>query len=171
MKDLVLPILIAVIAFIIFNRQPKTEYAASDVVLTAPVPPNVVQGIISKVQMLKPDYAPIDTVFVNRQTDGTYAARILFFNTKKFFGAQFDITARLNKDGVVEILDIGASTQVDSGTGYKLDKYREWKDVQDNLDYQFKGALATVPQLSLTNIPMAYNQGMIMSQSNLMTRA
>jgi hypothetical protein len=171
MKDLILPILVVVVALLVFNRQPETKYAASDVVLTAPVPPNVVQGIIAKVQMLKPDYAPIDTVFINRQTDGSYAARILFFNTKKFFGAQFDITARVATDGTIEILDIGASTQVDSGTGYKQDKYREWKDVQDNLEYQFKGALATVPQMSLTNIPVAYQEGMIMDQSNLMTRA
>ena len=69
MKDLVVLILVIMILFFIWNgRQGKVStYAAGDVNLTAPVPPLVVQAIIEKVQSMKPDMAPIDTVFVNIQ--------------------------------------------------------------------------------------------------------
>ena len=177
MKDLVVLILVIMILFFIWNgRQGKVStYAAGDVNLTAPVPPLVVQAIIEKVQSMKPDMAPIDTVFVNIQPDGSYTSRIMFFDTKHFLGTQYDVSAKVDRDGGVSILKIGDSASVDPTAGYKPDVYQPWVDVQKNLDTQFKGALQGYknqpPQPNLSSIPAAYNQDMIVTQTNLQTRS
>lgn len=176
MKDLTVLVLVLVILFLLWNsRTPVGTYAAGDVELTAPVPPNIVQAIIEKVQSMKPDLAPIDTVFVNIQPDGSYNSRIMFYNTKHFFGTQYDVSAKVEKDGSVNILKIGDSSTVDHSTGYKPDVYMPWTEVAENLSVQFKGALQGYknqpPQPNLQNVSAAYNQGMIVSQSNLLTRS
>lgn len=175
MKDLVVLILAALVLFFVWNDRQVATYAAGDVDLTAPVPPLVVQAIIEKVQSMKPDMAPIDTVFVNVQPDGSYNSRIMFFDTKHFLGAQYDISAKVNTDGSVDILKIGDSATVDPTAGYKPDVYQPWVDVQKNLDTQFQGALQGYknqpPQPNLLSVPAAYKQNMIMTQTNLQTRS
>jgi hypothetical protein len=176
MKDFVILVLAALIFFFVWNsRQTKVTYAAGDVQLDAPVPPLVVQAIIEKFQSTKPDYVPIDTVFVNLQPDGSYMSRIMFYNTKEFFGTQYDIKAKVASDGSVTLLDVGDSATVDPTYGYKPDKYQPWVDVQKNLDTQFKGALQGYknqpPQPNLSNPSIAYQQGMLESTTNLMTRS
>jgi len=176
MKDLVILVLVLLAFFFIWNsRQEKVStYAAGDVILDAPVPPLVVQAIIEKFQELKPDFAPIDTVFVNIQPDGSYKSRMMFFNTKHFFGAQYDINAKVNEDGSVNILNIGDSNTVEATAGYKPGKYQAWTDVQENLDAQFKGALQGYknqpPQPNLSSVSSAYQQNMLVTQTNLQTR-
>jgi len=176
MKNLVVLALAVLILFFIWNkRTPKSEYAAGDVNLTAPVPPLIVQAIIEKVQSMKPNMAPIDTLFVNIQPDGSYNSRIMFFDTKHFLGTQYDISAKVNNDGSVDILKIGDSSTVDPTYGYKPDKYQTWTEVTANLDTQFKGALQGYknqkPQPNLNNMTTAYNQGMTVTQTNLQSRS
>lgn len=124
---------------------------------------------------MKPDLAPIDTVFVNIQPDGSYNSRIMFYNTKQFFGTQYDINAKVGDDGSVSILNIGDSATVDPTYGYKPDVYQPWKDVQTSLDTQFAGALKGYknqpPQPNLSSPAVAYQQGMIETTSNLQTRS
>lgn len=176
MKDIVILVLVLLVLFFVWNgRQEKVStYAAGDINLVAPVPPLIVQAIIEKVQSMKPDLAPIDTVFVNIQPDGSYKSRIMFFNTKHFFGTQYDISAKVNDDGSVNILDIGDTNTVEATAGYKPGKYQEWTDVQKNLDTQFEGALEGYknqpPQPNLSSVSAAYNQNMIVTQTNLQTR-
>lgn len=176
MKNLVVLALAILILFFIWNKQtPKAEYAAGDVNLTAPVPPLIIQAIIEKVQSMKPDMAPIDTLFVNIQPDGSYNSRVLFFDTKHFLGTQYDINAKVNTDGSVDILKFGDSATVDPTYGYAPDKYQTWTEVTSNLDAQFKGALQGYknqkPQPNLINMTKAYNQGMSVTQTNLQTRS
>jgi len=177
MKDLAVLVLAALVLFFVWNGRQgkKSMYAAGDVNLTAPVPPLIVQAIIEKVQSMKPDMAPIDTLFVNIQPDGSYNSRIMFFDTKHFLGAQYDVSAKVNTDGSVDILKLGDSSTVDPTTGYLPDVYQPWVDVQKNLDDQFKGALKGYknqpPQPSLQSIPAAYKENMILTQSNLLTRS
>jgi hypothetical protein len=174
MKDIVILVLVILVLFFLWNGRQKATYAAGDVVLDAPVPPIIVQAIIEKVQSMKPDLAPIDTVFVNIQPDGSYKSRIMFYNTKHFFGTQFDINAKVNDDGSVNILNIGDTNTVESTMGYKPGSYQNWVDVQKNLDTQFEGALQGYknqpPQPNLSSIPAAYQQNMTVTQTNLQTR-
>jgi hypothetical protein len=175
MKDLVILIFTALVLFFLWNGRQSATYAAGDVNLTAPVPPLVIQAIVEKIQSMKPDMAPIDTVFVNIQPDGSYKSRIMFFDTKHFLGTQYDVSAKVDQDGSVNILSIGDSSAVDTTYGYKPDKYQNWTEVVTNLDAQFKGALKGYknqpPQPNLTNIGTAYNQNMISTQRNLQTRS
>lgn len=176
MKDIVILVLVVLAFFFVWNsRQTTSTYAAGDVQLDAPVPPLVVQAIIEKIQSMKPDLAPIDTVFVNIQPDGSYNSRIMFYNTKHFFGTQYDVNAEVSTDGSVNIRSIGDSAAVDMSLGYKPDKYQPWSDVQANLDGQFAGALKAYkdqpPQPNLVNPTGAYSQGMIETKMNLMTRS
>lgn len=175
MKDLVVLILVAVILFLIWNGRTDTSaYAAGDVDLTAPVPPNIVQAIIEKIQSVKPDLAPIDTVFVNIQPDGSYNSRIMFYNTKHFFGTQYDVNAKVNSNGAVDLIRIGDSTTVDPSAGYKPDAYMPWVEVKENLSAQFRGAMQGYknqpPQPNLSSVNAAYEQNMIATQTNLLTR-
>ena len=176
MKDLVVLVLVVIILFFIWNgRQANaSSYEVGDVTLDAPVPPVIVQAIIEKVQSMKPDFEPIDTVFVNIQPDGSYKSRMMFFNTKHFFGSQFDINAKVNADGSVSILNIGDTNTVEASAGYKPGEYQVWTDVQTNLDTQFQGALQGYKnqptQPNLSSIPAAYKQNMIVTQTNLQTR-
>ena len=175
MKDLIILVLVLLIVFFMWNKRQAATYAAGDVDLTAPVPPLIVQAIIEKIQSMKADLAPIDTVFVNAQPDGSYNSRIMFYNTKHFFGTQYDVSAKVGEDGSVDILKIGDSANVDLSIGYLPDKYQSWSDVQANLDGQFAGALKgyknQAPQPNLANPSGAYSDGMIETRTNLLTRS
>ena len=178
MKDFVILVLVAIafVAVLSGRTTPKVStYATSDVDPTAPVPPVIIQAIIEKVQSSMPDISPLETLFVNVQPDGSYNSRHMFYNTKYFYGRQYDVSAKVDSDGSVQILKLGDSSQVDSTAGYKPDVYQPWKSVKANLDSQFKGALAGYknqpPQPNLNNLTKAYGQNMILAESNLMTRS
>jgi hypothetical protein len=178
MKDFVILVLVA-LAFVavLNNRSSKmvSTYAVSDVNPTAPVPPVIIQAIIEKVQSSLPDMAPLETLFVNIQPDGSYNSRHMFYNTKYFYGTQYDVNSKVGSDGSVQIVKIGDSSQVDPTAGYKPDVYQPWKSVESNLDSQFKGALVGYknqpPQPNLNNLTKAYGQNMILAESNLQTRS
>lgn len=178
MKDFIILVLVALAFVAVLNGRnaPKVStYAVSDVNPVAPVPPVIIQAIIEKVQSSMPDMAPLDTLFVNIQPDGSYNSRHMFYNTKHFYGAQYDVNSKIGPDGSVEIVKVGNSAQVDPTAGYKPDVYQPWKSVESNLDSQFKGALSGYknqpPQPNLNNITKAYGQNMIMNETNLMTRS
>jgi hypothetical protein len=177
MKDFVILVLVA-LAFVVVlnNRKSKVSaYSVSDVDPTAPVPPLIIQAIIEKVQSSLPDMAPLETLFVNIQPDGSYNSRHMFYNTKHFYGTQYDVNAKVGADGSVQILKLGDSAQIDPTAGYKPDLYQPWKSIESNLDSQFKGALMGYknqpPQPNLNNLTKAYGQNMILAESNLMTRS
>lgn len=176
MKELIVLILAATILFLIWNgRQKDSVYAVGDVVKDAAVSPSIVQAIISKFQEAMPNMAPIDTVFVNAQPDGSYNSRILFYNTKYFFGAQYDINAKVGADGSASIINMSDSKQAVSSDGYTPPTYQTWTEVQDNMSSQFKGAMAGYknqpPQPNLDNVASAYKQNMLITQTNLQTRS
>ena len=178
MKDFVILVLVAIAFVAILNGRNALKvstYAVSDVNLTAPVPPVIIQAIIEKVQSSLADMAPLETLFVNIQPDGSYNSRHMFYNTKHFYGTQYDVNAKVGSDGSVEIVKIGDSAQIDPTAGYKSDVYQPWKSVEANLDSQFKGALVGYknqpPQPSLNNLTKAYGQNMILAETNLMTRS
>ena len=145
MKDLILVVIAGIVLFLVTNRQTVREtYAVGDTVLTAPVSPEIVQAIIETFQATNPNLHPIDTVFVNTQPEGGYVARILFYNTKYFFGAQYDITATLQNDGTMNIKTADKTATVDPSYGYKTDDYQSWQDVEVSNQAQFTNALDKV---------------------------
>lgn len=149
MKDLVILLLIAIIVFLIWNNRVNlSDYVAPPVANdgTVPVPPDVIQGIIEKVQQSKPDEYPLETLFITPQADGSYSSRFMFYNTRKFLGTQYDVTAKVRTDGGVDILNMTASAKEDPSTGFKPDTYKPYADIESNSANQLKSILATRPE-------------------------
>ena len=143
MKGAFVLLLAGLLVFFLWNEQKSTYDPSplSDMNQVTPLSPDIIQAIIAKAQTIKPNIVPINTVFINKQPDGTYNSRISFFNTKHFYGVQYDINSKVNSDGSVEILNVGDSPKVDANFGYTPGKYQAWSSVSDSISTQLKGAL------------------------------
>lgn len=147
MEGLVILLLVAIIVFMIWND--RSRYAAQPMASdngSAPVPADVIQAIIEKIQQTKPDEYPLETLFINAQADGSYTSRFMFYNTRKFLGTQYDVVSRVLSDGNVEIVNISQSAKEDPSTGYKSDTYKPFDDITNNTTSQLKSILATRPE-------------------------
>lgn len=132
MKTFIIVMLVLLALFFLFNKQAST-YSTEDGDTTAPIPPVVNEAILEKFLKGNPDLVPIDTVFINPQADGSYVSRVLFFNSSIFSGIQYDIVSRVNADGSVSILSSDLTSQPDPTVGFKPDKYKSWKEIDDKL--------------------------------------
>ena len=109
---------------------------------------NIIQAIIEKIQAGAPWLQPVNTVFINPMTTaqgGTeYNARIMFLDTRGFFGEQYDVTASVGPDGLVNILKKTA-TSSPSHAGpferFQPDKYKSYSNITDSLSLQLRQAL------------------------------
>jgi hypothetical protein len=143
MKDLITIVLLLVIAFLVWNSRQTETYADQTSNQTGDsVSPDVTQVIIDAIISDKDDYRPLETLFINHQGDGVYNSRFMFLNTKKYYGEQIDVQARVNQNGSVDILNQTLTAQVDYSNAYKPDKYESWETIQNSLDAQLKDALS-----------------------------
>ena len=143
MKDLITVVLLLVIAFLVWNSRQTETYADQTSNQTGDsVSPDVTQVIIDAIISDKDDYRPLETLFINHQGDGVYNSRFMFLNTKKYYGEQIDVQARVNQNGSVDILNQTLTAQVDYSNAYKPDKYESWETIQNSLDAQLKDALS-----------------------------
>jgi hypothetical protein len=154
MKDLVILVLVIIVAFLVWNSRVNlsgyTAPVAANDGSTAPVPADVTQAILEKVQQTKPDEYPLETLFITPQADGSYATRFMFYNTRKFLGNQYDVIAKIASDGSVSITNMTESAKEDPSTGYKPDVYKPYEDIQTNSTNQLKAVLATRPETPVT---------------------
>lgn len=153
-KDLTIILLASIALFLAWNGR-KSGYEASSsgvpIDTSAPVPPEITMAIIAQLQKMVPDSWPIDTIFVNPQPDGGYKARIMMFNTKKYFGTQYDVQANVSQDGSVNILQKEETSVVDEMYGFKNDKYKNFQGITEALDAQLKTEMAKpIPEPLLT---------------------
>ena len=143
MKDLIVLILATMAFFFVWNGMQTPSgpsyYSTEDVVQDKAISPEITQAILTKALTLKPDIVPINTLFINSGADDTYDARMLFYNTKHFYGVQYDLKAKVSPGGAVEILAFGDSPVVEANPGYTGGSYQSWKAVTDNLNTQFQG--------------------------------
>lgn len=138
-KAIIVLMCMTILYLILVRTTGLTSYVQTD----AAIAPEITQSILNTVLSSAKDFVPLDTVFNNRQADGTYLSRFMLYNTKHFFGKQVDIQSRINPGGSVSILNMSNSVQVDTNTGYKGDEYQPWHDIEDNLNGQFNAALAS----------------------------
>jgi hypothetical protein len=75
--------------------------------------------LLATKKKLPPGYEPIDTLYVDRQSDGTVKARFLFLNLGKYSGIQYDVSANMNADGTVEITSMSTSVPSNLEAAYK----------------------------------------------------
>ena len=84
------------------------------------------------------------------QSGITYDARLLFLDTRGFFGVQYDVTAGVSPEGAVQILSKTSSSSPDrSGPfqSYAPDKYQPYEDINQALNDQLTSVLAASRQL------------------------
>jgi hypothetical protein len=75
--------------------------------------------LLATKKKLPPGYEPIDTLYVNRQPDGSVNARFLFLNLGKYSGIQYDVSANMNVNGTVDITSMSTSVPSNLEAAYK----------------------------------------------------
>jgi hypothetical protein len=145
MKDIVIVCLVAITAFLVWNQPDPTSFENAE---TQPVSPDIIQVIIEAIQKEEPDLEPLETLFIEPKMDRTgtlvYNARMMFMNTRGFFGVQYDIVARVGSDGEVRLVSKIGSAHIDREGPFKSfirDKFMPYKEIDDNLDRQLKEML------------------------------
>ena len=121
---------------------------------------SIIQAIIEKIQSGAPWLQPINTVYINPMADpqgGTsYNARFMFLDTRGFFGEQYDVTATVAPDGVVNLLKNTHTSSPSPGgvfERYAPDKYQKYADIRDSMSFQLRQALQQTRELpGTTNI-------------------
>ena len=148
MKDLMILLLVIIVAFLVWNSRVNLSGYVAPAANNgdAPVPPDVIQAIIEKVQQSKPDEYPLETLFVTPQADGSYVSRFMFFNTRKFLGNQYDVVAKVREDGNVDITSMTEFAKSDPSAGYLPDTYKPYDDIQANSTSQLSALLASRPE-------------------------
>ena len=95
----------AILGILFLNSSSVAGFAEP---VTPQVPPNVIQVIIEALQRQEPWLQPVETIYVTpksgAQSGITYDARLLFLDTRGFFGVQYDVTAGVSPEGAVQIL-------------------------------------------------------------------
>ncbi len=141
-------LLVIIVVFLVWNSRVNLSgyVAPTENNENAPVPPDVIQAIIEKVQQNKPDEYPLETLFVTPQADGSYISRFMFFNTRKFLGNQYDVVAKVGENGNVDIISMSEFAKADPSTGYKPDTYKPYGDIESSSTSQLSALLATRPE-------------------------
>ena len=80
----------------------------------------LIQKILAATKkQLPPGYEPIDTVYVNRKSDGTVESRFMFLDLGKYSGVQYDVKANMNSDGTVAVSSVETSLPSELEAAYK----------------------------------------------------
>jgi len=149
-----------VTAYFFWNTSSLTAKYADPSPNAPAVPRSIIQAIVEKIQAGAPWLQPVNTVFINPMTtpqgSTEYNARLLFLDTRGFFGEQYDITAAVAQDGSVNILK-KTSTSSPSAFGpfepFSSDKYQDYSDVNVSLRAQLQQALQQTRELpGTTNV-------------------
>ena len=139
-QDLLLFLLLAIFGFLIWNRTNGETFV--DVSADKPVEPATIQTIINAIQAKVPDLYPIQTVYINPfegdQGSMIYNARIMFLNTRGYFGVQYDVKA-------LEMTEQPTPDMTGPFMAYTGDGYEKFEDIQTVLDQQFADLKTQVP--------------------------
>jgi hypothetical protein len=142
MKDdqLVVFGLLALFGFLVWNSQRSATERFENATDEKPVEPAVIQSIINAIQARVPDVYPVQTVYIHTmqgsQGSEIYNARILFLNTRGYFGIQYDVQA----DAQGRLLSVSGQVAPDAEgpfLPYSEDRYGTYEDIQTVLDKQF----------------------------------
>lgn len=150
-ETLVIFTLLALFGFFIWNRTRNETF--TDVSSSISVEPSTIQNIIDNIQARVPDLYPVQTVYVNPlqgdQGSTVYNARILFLNTRGYFGVQYDVQA----DESGNLIKVSGLTQSDvSGPFLEYspdqDKYQTFDTIEATLNQQFADLKAKTPDVA-----------------------
>lgn len=148
--DLIILAAVATIVGILFTNSTTSSLYATE----APVSPNIIQVIIEALQKTEPWLQPIETIYITPKTGTqggvTYDARLMFLDTRGFFGVQYDVVASVSPAGAVTLMSKVTSSSPDrSGPfqSYTPDKYQPFADVQSDLNQQLADVIKASREL------------------------
>jgi hypothetical protein len=148
---LIIFVMLAIFGFLIWNRASTEQF--TDVSVTKSVAPATIQTIVNAVQARIPDLYPLQTVYINPmqgdQGSTMYNARILFLNTRGYFGVQYDIQA----DASGNLISVTGQVQPEAngpfqGFGEMTDKYQDFDSIEAVLEQQFSDLKKNVPDVA-----------------------
>ena len=152
MKDFVVFLLLAILGFLLWNRDAFIRGESfTDVSDKVSVSPATIQTIVNAIQAKDPDVYPVQTIFINpkegSQGSRIFDTRMMFINTRGYFGVQYDVEA--DADGNI----LSMSEQPMAGMGAAdvfqpfgaKEKYTTFEDTQAVLDKQFADLKTQVP--------------------------
>jgi hypothetical protein len=132
--------LVALFGFLIWNSGRSATERFENATDEKPVEPAIIQSIINSIQARVPDIYPVQTIYIHAmqgsQGSEMYNARILFLNTRGYFGIQYDVQA----DAQGRLISVSGQVAPDSEGPFMPfveDKYRTYEDMQTALDKQF----------------------------------
>jgi|688.fasta_scaffold541374_2 hypothetical protein len=156
--DIVIIGAVAAILGVLFMN--NNSFSTYEQPITPSVSPNVIQVIIETLQKQEPWLQPVETIYITpksgTQSGITYDARLMFLDTRGFFGVQYDVAASVSPAGLVQILSKTSSSSPDpSGPfqSYSPDKYQSYDDINRSLNDQLTSALAASRQLPAKEVP------------------
>jgi len=166
-QDVLLFILLAILGFMIWNRTMNESF--TDTSATTPVEPAVIQTIINSIQAKEQDLYPLQTIYINPFSGDlgstVYNARIIFLNTRGYFGVQYDVQADAN--GKILSMNKQAQPNVQGPfMGYTDDKYDSFDDIDVVLKQQFAELKSQVP-----GVESKLDQWLAMQREKLMSQA
>ena len=142
----------AILGILFMNNNSMTSGFAE--ATTPQVPPSVIQVIIEALQKQEPWLQPVETIYITpksgAQSGITYDVRMLFLDTRGFFGVQYDVTAGVSPAGGVQILSKTTSSSPDRSGPFQSfapDKYQAYDDINQSLNEQLKSVLVASRQL------------------------
>jgi len=150
-STLIIFVMLAIFGFLIWNRVSSETFV--DVSAAKSVAPATIQTIVNAVQARIPDLYPLQTIYINPmqgdQGSMKYNARILFLNTRGYFGVQYDVQA--DADG--NLISVTGQVQPEAngpfqGFGEMTDKYQDFESVEAVLEQQFADLKAKSPDVA-----------------------
>lgn len=159
MEDVIILVLVAALTFLVWNGRQTAGYDSPAPALSpspsfAPVPPDVTQAILAKVQQTAKTIWPLETLYIKSSDKGVYDARFMFFNTDGYYGTQYDVKARVD-GGAVQILS-KSETAIEGDAqnpGYVPDTYQSYDVIEQNLDSQLRDAVKNSKSYEVWNNP------------------
>ena len=141
-------LLLAIFGFMVWNRTSGKE-SFTDVSASNPVEPATIQTIVNGIQDRIPDLYPLQTVYINPmqgdQGSVIYNARILFLNTRGYFGVQYDVQA----DSAGNLLSVTGQVQPQANGPFQgfteADSYQDFDSIEATLEQQFATLKQNVP--------------------------
>jgi hypothetical protein len=150
--DMFIFLLLAIFGFMIWNRTSGKEMF-TDVSASNSVDPATIQTIVNGIQDRIPDLYPLQTVYINPmqgdQGSVIYNARILFLNTRGYFGVQYDVQA----DSAGNLISVTGQVQPQAngpfqGFNETNDVYRDFDSIEAVLEEQFANLKQNIPGVS-----------------------
>jgi hypothetical protein len=113
---LILIILALVLAWMFLGKKSPQVRGYSDETIDGVL---IQKILMATKKQLPPGYEPIDTVYVNRKSDGTVESRFMFLDLGKYSGIQYDVKANMNADGTVSVSSVETSLPSELEAAYK----------------------------------------------------